>query len=803
MTTKNKIMSGFGCMIAIIALIAALGYRTLDSSVAGLQEYRRYARLNVQFSDMLTGFNESVIGMNRFLAGYDESFIKMAQDSLDEVDKKLTAALKDIQNPQRLALANEIGKKARTYKEGLGALMLACKRLQVTYQGRVAPNRAVVDEMTALMTRTARRNNNSGLLAVISQMAGQIADMRFATGHYINTRSETHAKDILAKAAEVRISLEQMKEFARPPVAEAYSKVASAFAGWADALTAMVETGTAVNATLAELRAIRADLNKDIAEMGAIYDKELNTYGPAIREAMLNGENLLLGGSAAGLVIGVLAALFIILGLIKVLRETSVFARALADGDFRAQVNSREGGEIGAVIGALQAIPARLQQLAVAANAASGKILVGHYRYRIDATAFPGDYKETIEAVNTVCEAYTTTLDQLPVAIFTAGLDYKMTYLNKLTQGVLGGDKTGQTCAGCLKTPRCATDKCFATLSLQSGQPASGETPIFPDSGMNLELSVTAIPLRDRTGTLQAYMEVCTDISAIKETQRTIRNVADQAASIANRVAAASEELSAQVEQVSRGAEEQRGRVDGTATAMTEMNATVIEVARSAGQAAGQSETTRSKAADGATLVDKVVHAINTVNTVAGTLQVNMQELGGKAESIGGVMNVISDIADQTNLLALNAAIEAARAGEAGRGFAVVADEVRKLAEKTMSATQEVGANISAIQNSARTNIREVGEAAKAITEATELANTSGQALAEIVNLASVNSSVVASIATAADEQSATSEEISHSIEEINKIAGETADGMHQSSNALHELSRMAQDLNTVMGELR
>jgi methyl-accepting chemotaxis protein len=180
-----------------------------------------------------------------------------------------------------------------------------------------------------------------------------------------------------------------------------------------------------------------------------------------------------------------------------------------------------------------------------------------------------------------------------------------------------------------------------------------------------------------------------------------------------------------------------------------------------------------------------------------------MQELGSQAESIGGVMNVISDIADQTNLLALNAAIEAARAGEAGRGFAVVADEVRKLAEKTMSATQEVGSNINAIQQSAKTNIGEVANAARAITEATDLANTSGQALSEIVKLATSNSAVVASIATAAEEQSSTSEEINRAIEEINHITGETTDGMIQASAAVQELAQMAQELNRVMGQLK
>jgi methyl-accepting chemotaxis protein len=282
-----------------------------------------------------------------------------------------------------------------------------------------------------------------------------------------------------------------------------------------------------------------------------------------------------------------------------------------------------------------------------------------------------------------------------------------------------------------------------------------------------------------------------------------MQNVAEQALSISSRLAGASQELSSQVEQVSRGAEMQRSRVESTASAMTEMNSTVLEVARSAGQASEQSELTRNKANDGAELVGKVVHSINLVNTVATTLQGNMRELGHQAESIGGVMNVISDIADQTNLLALNAAIEAARAGEAGRGFAVVADEVRKLAEKTMSATQEVGASITAIQQSAHTNITEVGNAAKAITEATELANSSGQALTEIVTLASANSQVVTSIATAAEEQSATSEEINRAIEEINSVVGETTDGMVQASKAVQELSQMAQELNRVMGELQ
>ncbi|GAB7080191.1 methyl-accepting chemotaxis protein [Megalodesulfovibrio paquesii] len=268
-------------------------------------------------------------------------------------------------------------------------------------------------------------------------------------------------------------------------------------------------------------------------------------------------------------------------------------------------------------------------------------------------------------------------------------------------------------------------------------------------------------------------------------------------------VTSASEELSAQIEQSSAGADQQSARVGETATAMEEMNATVLEVARNASEASETSVKARRKADEGAQVVGKVVNFIGQVKANSNQSMHDMETLGSQAEGIGQILNVISDIADQTNLLALNAAIEAARAGDAGRGFAVVADEVRKLAEKTVSATKEVGSAIHGIQQGARKNIDNVGQAAKAIDEMNALAENSRQALTEIVSLVDLAADQVRSIATAAEQQSATSEEINRSIEGVNQIAAETADAMRQSSSAVAELARQAGILKNLIASMK
>lgn len=268
-------------------------------------------------------------------------------------------------------------------------------------------------------------------------------------------------------------------------------------------------------------------------------------------------------------------------------------------------------------------------------------------------------------------------------------------------------------------------------------------------------------------------------------------------------ITSASNEISTQITDCSHGTEEQSVRINETATAMEEMNATVLEVARNASQAADTAENARTKAEEGSRIVNGVLQKITLVQQQATSLKDDMNVLGQQAQDIGQIIDVISDIADQTNLLALNAAIEAARAGEAGRGFAVVADEVRKLAEKTMSATKEVGGAIQGIQHTTRQNMDNVDKAFQAIEESTGLAGSSGESLEDIVTLVEEAAEQIRSIATAAEQQSQTSESINRSIDDINRISNDTSRAMNQAAGAVNDLSGQSNVLQKLIGDLQ
>ncbi|SHN65129.1 methyl-accepting chemotaxis protein [Desulfovibrio litoralis] len=264
-----------------------------------------------------------------------------------------------------------------------------------------------------------------------------------------------------------------------------------------------------------------------------------------------------------------------------------------------------------------------------------------------------------------------------------------------------------------------------------------------------------------------------------------------------------SEALVSQIFRSEAGTKRQTELVAETATAMEEMNSSVLEIAHNSEDASTVAANAREKALSGANTVANVSALMVRLQEQSLNLKKDMDILNSHTTAINQIMGVISDIADQTNLLALNAAIEAARAGEAGRGFAVVADEVRKLAEKTMHSTADVAKAIKSIQESTSHSISRVEQTTVTINDVSKSVEDSGVALSEIVKLIDNTADQSRAIATASEQQSTTSEAINRSVSDINMTAMDTADAMYEVRHAVEGLSKQINKLEDLIGEFK
>ncbi|RIJ09806.1 methyl-accepting chemotaxis protein [Pseudomonas sp. 91RF] len=288
-------------------------------------------------------------------------------------------------------------------------------------------------------------------------------------------------------------------------------------------------------------------------------------------------------------------------------------------------------------------------------------------------------------------------------------------------------------------------------------------------------------------------------LEALAVMQTNLRKTIEQIAGSATQLGAAAEELSAVTEEASRGLQQQNDEIEQAATAVNEMTAAVEEVARNAVSTSEASNQSTHAAREGRDQVVKTVDAIQTMTQdVQNTAQM-IEGLAAQGRDIGKVLDVICAIAEQTNLLALNAAIEAARAGEAGRGFAVVADEVRALAHRTAQSTQEIEKMVAGIQNGTGEAVESMQQSNQRTQTTLEMARAAGVALEQITqSIHQINERNLV-IASASEEQAQVSREVDRNLVNIRDLATQSAAGANQTSAATHELSRLAVDLNAMV----
>jgi methyl-accepting chemotaxis protein len=279
----------------------------------------------------------------------------------------------------------------------------------------------------------------------------------------------------------------------------------------------------------------------------------------------------------------------------------------------------------------------------------------------------------------------------------------------------------------------------------------------------------------------------------------TITNVSKTSESLLS----ASTEISSSAEQMAGGAKQQTDQTAQVSTAVEEMTATVIETSKNAAEASAIAIQSSEMATAGSEVVTETIAGMQRIADVVSNSAVTIGELAKSADQIGEIISVIDDIADQTNLLALNAAIEAARAGEQGRGFAVVADEVRKLAERTTKATAEITGMIKGIQRDTGDAVTSMQEGTVEVNSGRELADKAGDSLKEILNMSQRVNNMIQQIATAAEEQSTAAEEISRNIDQIANVTQETAKGAAESAFASEDLNKQAEGLTRIVSEFK
>ncbi len=267
--------------------------------------------------------------------------------------------------------------------------------------------------------------------------------------------------------------------------------------------------------------------------------------------------------------------------------------------------------------------------------------------------------------------------------------------------------------------------------------------------------------------------------------------------------ASASNQISSSTEELAAGAQEQSSQTTEVAGAIEQMTKTILETTSNVGHASKTAKASGDIAREGGKVVSDTINGMNRIAEVVTQAAAMVKELGNNSDKIGEIVQVIDDIADQTNLLALNAAIEAARAGEQGRGFAVVADEVRKLAERTTKATKEIATMIKQIQKDTGNAVISMGKGTEEVESGKKLAQKSETALNEIINSSSEVVSNISQVAAASEEQSAAAEQISKNIESISAVVNESAAGTQQIARAAEDLNRLTDNLQNLVSRFK
>ena len=556
----------------------------------------------------------------------------------------------------------------------------------------------------------------------------------------------------------------------------------------------------------------------------------INYYTDLFNKSSIEAENTYNSQYTLLIVLGLIAVLLAIVlavivtrGITKPLNVGVNVAEEIARGNTNVSIEIKGKDETAVLLTAMKGMAETIKSIITEINNSVKMAKDGKLDYRADAGKYQGDFKDLVVGFN-------STLDAI-----IGPLNVAAEYVDRISKGDIPPKITDEykgdfnEIKNNLNTCIDAINALVADANMLSKAAVEGRLDTRADAskhqgdfrkivqGVNDTLDAVIEPIKEAsqvlgimaTGDLTARMlgDYRGDLAKLKQD---INMLADSLSSLIQQVnelvdntASSATEISATAEGLAAASQEQSAQADEVASAVEQMSRTITENAMAANKTAEVAKENGRIASEGGQVVSQTVNKMRDIAKVVKNSAENIEKLGESSKQIGEIISVIDDIADQTNLLALNAAIEAARAGEQGRGFAVVADEVRKLAERTTEATKQIAIMIKGIQSETEAAVLAMNKGTAEVTNGIELADKAGQSLQQILNSTQEVIDMINQIAAASEEQSATSEQISKNVTSISQVTAESAKRVEDVAHTAEELAKMTNQLADLMRQFK
>ncbi len=545
---------------------------------------------------------------------------------------------------------------------------------------------------------------------------------------------------------------------------------------------------------------------------------ELNSVSDASVEGRLDirGNTDLFKGEYQNIIKGFNSTLDAVIGPLNVAAE---YVDRIAKGDLPPKITDNFKGDFNEIKNNLNQCIEAVNRLVVEANMLSDATLAGNLGTRANPTLHLGEYRKIIEGFNATLDAVI------------GPLNISAEYFDRIAKGDLP-PKITDNFKGDFNEIKNNLNLCIDSVNLLVAETNTlthateeGELGTRADTsllngdfskiveGFNSTLDLVVSPIEEISTVMSVFAtgDLTTRIMTkykgdFAKLQNDVNHFADSLSDLIIKIAdsvqntaSAAHQISSTAESLAAASQEQSAQADEVANAVEAMSRTIIENAHSASRTADVATQNSNMAYESGKVVEQTVNKMKEIANVVHNSTITIEQLGDSSKQIGEIISVINDIADQTNLLALNAAIEAARAGEQGRGFAVVADEVRKLAERTTDATKQIALMIKGIQNDTNIAVESMKKGNIEVQAGIELADRAGDSLKLILTSTQEVLNMVHQIAAASNEQSDTSEQISRNVLAISKVTADSTMRVEEVARTSDELAQLTEQLRDLV----